>query len=87
MMAVAFAWSGIFMVLLPDRKILGRVDTFPIYVMHGFVVLYLKKHSPFLYSLPVNLLIALLISITVIILFGNKYVSWAVKFFLEENGQ
>lgn len=80
MLIVAFLWSGIFMVLVPDREILGRVDTFPIYVMHGFIVLYFRKHNPFLYSLQVNLLIVSLIGITVILLFGNKYVGRVIKF-------
>lgn len=79
MIVIAFLWSGIFMVLVPDRKIFERVDTFPIYVMHGFVVLYLRKHNPFIYSLSINLLIAALISIAVIMLFGNKYMSSAAR--------
>ena len=81
MLVVAFLWCGVFMVLVPDRKILGRVDTFPVYVMHGFIVLYIKKYNPFLYSQPVNLLIASLISTAVILLFGNKYVGRVIKFF------
>lgn len=81
MIVVAFAWIGIFMTLVPDGKILGRLDTFPIYVMHGFVVLYLKKHNPFLYTLPVNMLIASLICIMIMMLFGNKYISRMTKFF------
>ena len=81
MLMIAFIWSGIFMLLVPDRKLLGRVDTFPIYVMHGFVVLYLKKNNPFLYSLPVNLFFALFLSIMLILLFGNKFISQIVKNF------
>ncbi|MCX4321653.1 MAG: acyltransferase family protein [Lachnospiraceae bacterium] len=81
MLMVSFIWIGIFMVLVPNRKFLGSVDTFPIYVMHGFVVLYLKKYNPFLYALPVNLLIASLISVTLILLFGNKYISQIIKTF------
>lgn len=80
MLMVAFIWSGIFMLLVPDCKFLGKIETFPIYVMHGFVILYLKKHTPFLYSMPLNLLIASLISIMVILLFGNKYVGWIIGF-------
>lgn len=81
MAAVAFAWIVIFIILIPNRKIIGKLDTFPIYVMHGFVVLYLRKHNPFVYSFPVNLLIASLISIMIIIIFGNKFVSRTIKFF------
>lgn len=81
MIVVAFIWSGIFMVNVPNRKIFGQLDTFPVYVMHGFVVLLLKKHNPFSYSLPVNLLVVALISIALILLFGNKYVNRMAKFF------
>lgn len=81
MLVVAFIWNGIFMVLLPNWSILGKVDTFSIYIMHGFIVLYLKKYNPFLYSQPVNLLIASLLSISIILFFGNKYVGRVIKFF------
>ena len=47
--------------------------------MLGFVILYLRKHNPFIYSLSINLLIAALISIAVIMLFGNKYMSRAAQ--------
>lgn len=78
---VAYTWSVVFMILTPNRKILTKLDTFPIYVMHGFIILFLKKHNPFMYSFSVNLLIASLICIIVIILFGNKYMSRIIGFF------
>lgn len=80
LIAIAFMWCGIFMLLIPNRKIIGRIDTFPIYVMHGFVVLYLRKDNPFTYSLSVNLLIASIICIVVMLVFGNKYMSDIVRF-------
>jgi len=80
MIAIAFAWIGIFMSLIPDRRIVGRIDTFPIYVLHGFFVIYLRQHNPFFYSFPANLLIAVLISIALICVLGNRYVSRVVKF-------
>lgn len=82
MIIVAFVWIWIFMAIVPDREIVGKLDTFPIYVMHGFIILLLKKHNPFSYSFSVNLLLAALISVSVMIVFGNKYVSQTIKFFL-----
>ncbi len=80
MLIAAFVWIKIFMMLTPNRKIFGRPDTFSIYIMHGFIILYLRKHNPFLYSLPVNFLIASLICIIAIMVFGNKYVSRMIRF-------
>ncbi|MBD5513911.1 MAG: hypothetical protein HDR06_04445 [Lachnospiraceae bacterium] len=77
---IAFTWSGIFLLLIPEHKIFGRLDTFPVYVLHGFIVLFFRKYNPFTYSLPVNLFIASLISITIMLVFGNKYVSAIMRF-------
>lgn len=81
MVVIAFLWIGIFMVFVPDQKIFERVDTFPIYVLHGFIILYLRKYNLFIYSFLINLFIATLISIIVILACGNKYMSRMAKLF------
>ena len=82
LMCIAFIWIFLFFLLIPDRKIFERADTFPIYALHGFIVLYLRKYSPFIYSFSVNLLIAALISVVSIVLLGNKYMSCMTRFVL-----
>lgn len=80
MLAVAFVWIMVFMTMIPNRKLFIQIDTFPIYVLHGFIVLYLRKSNLFTHSLPINLLIAAIIDVAIILLFGNKYVSRVVRF-------
>lgn len=75
MIVMAFIWVGVFIAIIPNREIFGKVDTFPAYILHGFIVLYLKKNNPFIYTLPINLVIAAMTSMTIILMFGNKYVS------------
>lgn len=82
LMSIAFIWIAIFVILIPDRKIFKRVDTFPIFALHGFIVMYLRKHNPFIYSLHKNLFMAVAISVIILWLFGNKYVSCMTRFAL-----
>lgn len=82
LMGIAFIWVVIFWILIPDRKIFKRVDTFPIFALHGFIVMYLRKHNPFIYSVPKNLFMAAAISVMILMLFGNKYVSRIVRLVL-----
>lgn len=44
--------------------------------------MYLRKHNPFIYSLPKNLFRAAAISVMILLLFGNKYVSCMTRLVL-----
>lgn len=80
LMMIAFVWIAIFMTLIPDQKIFGRIDTFSVFVLHGFIVLFIRKYNLFTYSLIFNLFLAFLISVGTTLSLGNKYVSGIVKF-------
>ena len=71
-------WILFFMWIFPVVKIpiissIGK-NTLTIFLMHGFIKLYLgSKGGIFIYSRNVNIGLAAVISLVVILLFGNKY--------------
>ena len=71
-------WILFFMWIFPVVKIpiissIGK-NTLTIFLMHGFIKLYLgSKGGIFIYSRNVNMGLAAVISLVVILLFGNKY--------------
>lgn len=52
--------------------------TYPVFLLHGFIVKLLKYYGVFKYSLPVNLLMAFVVAICILMVFGNK---WSMKAF------
>ena len=76
---IACGWIVFLVLAVPDRRIplltvLGR-NTYPLFLLHGFVIRLLKKASFFCYSPMVNTLWALFITLLLAALFGNNYVS------------
>lgn len=75
---IAFIWIIIFMVLVPDQKVpflsqTGRY-TMPVFLLHGFVV---KLIAGYCDGTGARLTVywALLISLLLLLLFGNRYVN------------
>lgn len=79
---LGFAWIAFLLLIMPNRKfpfltILGQ-HTLSVFLLHGFLVRLAKKHKWFCYSEAENLLLAVILSITIIVLFGNP---WSAKWF------
>jgi len=73
----AFCWILLFFQIISDKKIptisiIGK-NTFPIFVLHGFLVKLADKHNLFNFSETTNLLLALTLTGGILILLGNKY--------------
>lgn len=93
----ASCWIILLLTAAPAKKIplLSAVGkyTFPVFVLHGFVVKLADKYHVFSYSETQNLLLAFIITIALIILLGNKYSSllfqtlftgrWIQKFYFK----
>lgn len=77
LMLFAFCWIALLLQIVPNKKwkyvsVIGK-NTFPIFVLHGFLVKLAAKYTIFTYSESLNLLLALIITGGILILLGNKY--------------
>lgn len=82
LLLLGFAWIAFLLFIIPNKKIpmlsvLGQ-HTLSVFLLHGFLVRLAKKHKIFCYSEPENLLYAVILSVTIICLFGNP---WSAKWF------
>lgn len=73
----AFCWIILLLQIVPNKKwkylsTIGK-NTFPIFVLHGFLVKLAAKYTIFTYRELLNLLLALIITGGILILLGNKY--------------
>ncbi len=86
LLLLGFAWIAFLLILIPSRKIpllsvLGQ-HTLPVFLLHGFLVRLAKKHKIFCYTETENLLFAIILSITIICLFGNpRSAKWFERIF------
>ena len=76
---IAMGWICILLVMIPGRRIpllsnLGK-NTFSVYLLHACLVLPLRTMEIYPFSTGVNLLIAAGLSIGIIVLLGNSFVS------------
>lgn len=83
---LGLAWILFFITLFPRKKIpiisyLGS-NTFYIFILHGFFIKYLGKLNIFTYSEGLNIIYALGISITLIILLGNILIKLICRYIL-----
>ena len=77
-----FAWTAFLLFVIPGKKIaflsvLGQ-NTLSVFLLHGFFVRLAKKHQLFCYSEGENLLLATILSFSIIALLGNP---WSAKWF------
>ena len=75
----ALVWFIFFYLLLPNKKIpfvsiLGS-NTLTIYLFHGFYVKKLLKMKYFVFDPNTNMKIALLLTVLLILFYGNKYIA------------
>ena len=75
----ALAWIAILLSVAPKKKIpliscLGQ-NTLAVFLLHGFVIKLVKKYELFVYSQPANLLLAIILSLLIILLFGNPWIA------------
>lgn len=82
LLLLGFIWIAFFLCVIPNKKIpflsvLGQ-NTLSVFLLHGFLVRLAKKHMLFCYTEPENLLYSVILSITIICLFGNP---WSAKWF------
>lgn len=87
----AFCWIILLLQIVPNKKwkylsVIGK-NTFPIFVLHGFLVRLAAKYTIFTYSELLNLLLALIISGGILILLGNKYTARVFSFLFIWNNQ
>lgn len=84
MLLTATCWIILFEILIPDRKIfivstIGQ-NTMPIYLMHGFIIRYFYFIRLFHFSLISNLLLACIVTVILMLIFGNRYVGKLFRF-------
>ena len=80
----ALVWFVFFYLLLPNKKIpfvsiLGS-NTLTIYLFHGFYVKKLLKMKYFVFDPNTNMKIALLLTVLLILFYGNKYIAKFLRF-------
>lgn len=86
LLLLGFAWIAFFLFVIPNKRIpflsdLGQ-NTLPVFLLHGFLVRLAKKHKLFCYTEAENLLFAVILSITIICLFGNpRSAKWFQRVF------
>ena len=79
-----FLWTGLFLIIIPNKKYKGITTTgqrtFPIYLLHGFIILFIKSYLS-LQNLPIIPFIILSLCITSIIIFilRKKIISESFK--------
>ncbi len=81
-MFFAIGWIAFLVIIMPNVKIplistLGA-NTLSIFLMHGFVIRLAGKHKIFHYTYEKNLIFAIVLSLMVMVIFGNK---WIAKLF------
>lgn len=80
-----FAWIGVLMLTVPNRRIpvISRIggNTLSIFLFHGFLTRWIGKEKIFTYTEGENLLLALLIAVGLLLLFGNPVSAWICKWF------
>lgn len=77
LMVVALIWILFLLAWIPNIKFpvissLGQ-NTFPVFLLHGFFIRLLGTHSIFSFSVSLNLLLAVLLSLIIILLMANRY--------------
>lgn len=83
LLVIAFCWIIFFWRVMPNKKItvfsnLGA-NTLSIYLLHGFVVYLVRAVNLFTFTEALNILLAIVIALAVMFLFGNKAVCWFVN--------
>ena len=80
---LAFAWLGFFLIVVPNRRILGCTtigqNTLSVYLLHAFVVALIMKDNVLHYTQGVNLLISVGITVVILLVFGNNLVGKLFK--------
>lgn len=79
LLVCGFAWVIFLLCAIPDKKIpfvslFGR-NTLSVFLLHGFIVRLAKKHGIFSFSETGNILLAIVLSLIMICLFGNPWVA------------
>lgn len=87
----AFSWITLLVHIVPNKNwkylsVIGK-NTFPIFVLHGFLVKLAAKYTIFTYHESKNLLLALIITGGILILLGNKYTARVFSFLFIWNRQ
>ncbi len=79
----AVLWILLLFTVIPNKQIpfVTRVGsyTLPVFLLHGFIIMILRKVSFFHFTEPVNLLISLLFSISLVFLFSLPPIRFAFK--------
>lgn len=79
LLVCGFAWIIFLLSAIPDKKIpfisLFGQNTLSVFLLHGFVLRLVKKHSIFAFSETGNLLLAIILSLILICLFGNPWIT------------
>jgi len=74
-----FVWIVFLLSAIPDKKIpfvsLFGQNTLSVFLLHGFIVKLAKKHGLFAFSEFENLLLAIVLSLILICLFGNPWIA------------
>lgn len=80
---MALNWIVFFWINVPSKKICGLSvigrNTFSVFVLHGFLIMLLKKMNIFVFSYKGNLVVALLMAVLFVAVFGNEIVGGFVK--------
>lgn len=87
----SICWIVILKKVIPNKKIpcvstIGK-NTFSIYIVHGFVVKLAQKYDIYKYNEFQNIMLAILITIVILILFGNDCVCRVIKCNLFKNNK
>ena len=79
LLTCGFAWIIFLLSAIPDKKIpfvsLFGQNTLSVFLLHGFIVRLVKKHSFFVFSETGNFLMAIALSLILICLFDNPWVA------------
>lgn len=86
-LCIAFLWIFSLLALVPDKNIpcitnIGKYSLC-VYLLHGFVRFWLEKASVFRFSDGLNLLLALALSVSAVLLFANKAIFLILKPFTD----
>lgn len=79
LLVCGFAWIVFLLSAMPDKKIpfvsMFGQNTLSVFLLHGFIVRLSKKHGLFAFSEFENLLLAIVLSLILISLFGNPWIA------------
>lgn len=86
LMLTAAMWLVLLFSAAPSRRLpvlssLGA-NTMPVYLLHGFAVLYIRSKGIFKFGQPVNIVLAAALAVLMLLLFGNPYMGRAFRFIL-----